>query len=462
MTIGKIMNREEVVYVLKVLISAPQQAGADEALRRIRVQDIAEVLEGFSLANIDAVMSSLPGDLRAAVFAELPGMIQRELIHSLPREVLEELFAALPADEQADLFNSLSVQVRTDLLPMLSTADRESVVTLAGFAEGTVGSVTSSDYVRLEAHQSVSSALDTIREVADTIESIYVGYVLDSDARLHGTVSLRDLVTAQPSTQVGTITTGDPIFTDGDAPVSEAIELIRRYDLIALPVVNDSGQMIGVVTVDDAMDVEKEISSRAITSFGASGLQGQDLDIKHSKLRTIIGVRGLWLAVLTFFGILTSTFVAAQEELLEAAIILAAFIAPIVDMGGNTGSQSATLVIRALALGDYRVTWRDIWKVIRREIPVVLILAVGVALLEAVLAYFSKGVGGTVLLVVGLAMAANIIIGGLLGSLMPFAARKLKTDPAALSAPMITSIMDFVGVLVYFGLAYLFLSHLLV
>lgn len=455
------MNREELIFTLKTLAQAPSAQGMETALGAARAQDIAEILDGFALADIHAIIEKLPGETRAEVFIELSDDVQKELARSLPKDIIQDLFDKLPGDEQADLFNQLSADARTDMLPILSPSDQESVMTLAAYPEGTVGSLTSSEFLKLTTTDTAQSALEEVRRVAGDTETIYVGYVLDDSGTLTGTVSLRDVVTADPATTIAELQTGDPLVVTAASPVMDAIDMIRRYDLIAVPVLDERGAMMGVVTVDDAMDVEKQISQRQLTSFGASGLAGQDLDIKRSKFRTIIGVRGLWLAVLTFFGILTSTFVAAQEELLEAAIILAAFIAPIVDMGGNTGSQSATLVIRALALGDYRMKWKDIAGVIRREIPVVLTLAVGVALLEAVLAYFSKGVGGTVLLVVGLAMAANIIIGGILGALMPFVARKIKTDPAALSAPMITSIMDFVGVLVYFGLAYLFLSDLL-
>jgi magnesium transporter len=459
------MTKEELLHALKAAANAATSEAHpsfDAILRNARVQDIAEAIDGFTLAEIRSVFEQVPVDVRTDLFMELSDTVQADLARELPRAIISELFSALPDDERADLFNQLTEEARTDILPVLSSREQLNVLTLAGFGEETVGSLTSSAFVKLSSDQTASDALNTIRRSADTAETIYVGYVLDADGHLRGTVSLRDLVISDPNRRVEELATSDPVIVLADAPVTDAIELIRRYDLIALPVLSEDLAMIGIVTVDDAMDREKKISSRAITSFGASDLKGEDLDIKHSPFRKIIGVRGLWLVVLTFFGILTSTFVAAQEELLGAVIVLAAFIAPIVDMGGNTGSQSATLVIRALALGDYRVRWRDVGNVMRREVPVVLTLAIGIALLEVVLAFFSKGIGGEVLLVVGLAMGINILVGGLLGALLPFAAKKIKTDPAALSAPMITSIMDFVGVLVYFGLAYAFLSHLIV
>ncbi|MFQ3678744.1 MAG: magnesium transporter, partial [Fimbriimonadaceae bacterium] len=180
-----------------------------------------------------------------------------------------------------------------------------------------------------------------------------------------------------------------------------------------------------------------------------------------SSLGTIFRARVVWLALLTLFGVVTSTYVAQQEEILARAIVLAAFIAPIIDMGGNTGSQSATMVIRAMALGQIRMNWAGFWFAVRRDLLVAAALAVTIGVLEVVLAYFSKGVGFDVLLVVGLTMFIVTILGSLIGLTLPFIARKLGADPATLSAPAITSIMDLLGVMIYFGLAYAFLGHLI-
>ena len=188
---------------------------------------------------------------------------------------------------------------------------------------------------------------------------------------------------------------------------------------------------------------------------------GTDLDILESPFRKMFSVRVFWLVLLTLFGVVTSTFVAAQEEILSQVIVLAAFIAPIVDMGGNAGSQSATLVIRAMALGDVSLRWQDVWRVVRRELPVAAALGLVVAAMETVLAWFSKGIDLDVLLVVGLSMLVCTVLGGIIGVLLPFVARRIGTDPATLSSPLITSIMDLVGVFIYFAFAYAFLGDLL-
>lgn len=254
----------------------------------------------------------------------------------------------------------------------------------------------------------------------------------------------------------------DPVFARAQWPRSKASELIGRYDLLALPVINGGEKMVGIVTVDDAMDIEKQEDATQLARFGGTvTTDGTDLDILESPFRKMFSVRVFWLVLLTLFGVVTSTFVAAQEEILSQVIVLAAFIAPIVDMGGNAGSQSATLVIRAMALGDVSLRWQDVWRVVRRELPVAAALGLVVAAMETVLAWFSKGIDLDVLLVVGLSMLVCTVLGGIIGVLLPFVARRIGTDPATLSSPLITSIMDLVGVFIYFAFAYAFLGDLL-
>jgi len=369
----------------------------------------------------------------------------------------------MPADDRAYLFNRLDALSRPDLLAGLDGVEREDILTLSAYPEQSIGSVTTSDFVAVNSAQTVTQALAHIRTLAPSSETIYSLYVLDDQRRLQGTVSLRDLVVAAGDATVASLVRPDPVFVQAAWPRAQAAELIRRYDLLAVPVLDASQAMIGIVTVDDAMDIDKQQDANQLARFGGTAVAGgTDLDMMATPLRRMFSVRVFWLAVLTFFGIITSTFVAAQEELLSQAIVLAAFIAPIVDMGGNTGSQSATLVIRSMALGELGLSWRHVLFVIKRELPVAAMLGITIALLEAVLAWFSKGVGVDVLLVVGLSMLVCTALGGVIGALLPFLARRMGTDPATLSSPLITSVMDLVGVFVYFGFAWALLGDQLV
>ncbi|WP_299392967.1 magnesium transporter [uncultured Desulfovibrio sp.] len=227
-----------------------------------------------------------------------------------------------------------------------------------------------------------------------------------------------------------------------------------RHDALAL---RELTQKAADHLFDDAPRRESAGNAGRRTRFG---IDDAELDILGTPLRTMFAVRAFWLVLLTLFGVVTSNLVAAQEEMLSHVIVLAAFIAPIVDMGGNAGSQSATLVIRAMALGDVGLCRRDILRIIRRELPVAAALGLVVAALESALAGISKGIGLNVLLVVGLSMLVCTVLGGLIGALLPLAARRIGTDPATLSSPLITSIMDLVGVCVYFALACAFLGDM--
>lgn len=456
------MYRELLCATLVDCLAHPRTADLATVLRSVHPSDLAEALQALQVEQVGQIFAEMEEQERAEVFVYFSPEWQNALLPLLPRGMAVRLFESMAADERADLYRHLDEDARQKLLPALARVEREDILRLAAYAEGTTGSVTTSDYVAVTPQMHVAEALAHVRATAPDKETIYILYALDAEGRLCGTVSLRELLLADDRQTIGDIMRRHPVSVRADSPREEAAERIRRYDLLALPVINGGDRMIGIITVDDAMDIEKELDAGQLARFGGTASDdGTDLDILATPLRTMFRVRVFWLLLLTLLGVVTSSFVAAQEEMLSRAIVLAAFIAPIVDMGGNAGSQSATLVIRAMALGDVALRWQDVWRVLRRELPVAASLGVVVALLEAVMAFFSKGIGGDVLLVVGLSMLVCTALGGVVGALLPFMARRLGTDPATLSSPLITSVMDLAGVFVYFSLAYLFLGHML-
>jgi magnesium transporter len=254
--------------------------------------------------------------------------------------------------------------------------------------------------------------------------------------------------------------TRDVVFARATDARESVADQIADYDLLAVPVIDGRDMLVGIVTFDDAIDVAEEAQARRLTRFGGTAaLGGPEIDLVNTRFIDMFKARYIWLALLVAFGMVSSLFVAAQEEILTEVIILAAFIAPIIDMGGNTGSQSATLVIRAMALGQVESAWRDVLRVLRRDLPVAAALGLGVAVLEIILAWVTKdGLIPEVLWAVGLSMLVVTIAGSLFGVLIPFVARALKVDPATLSAPLITSVMDLLGVMIYFAVATAFLA----
>jgi magnesium transporter len=432
------------------------------ALSTVHPADAAAVLAGMPAAEAARVLSALHERKAADILAFLEPEVQGAIAARLGRGELARIVAAMAHDERADLFNRLSEAEREALLPALAAAEREDIRKLASYPERSAGSIMTSDYAALAPELTVAEAIAKLRREAPDKETIYDAYVIDEARRLVGVVSLRDLLVARDQATVGEIMRREVIAARVEDPRELVAQKIAEYDLLALPIVNGDEKLVGIVTVDDAMDVaEREQARRLVRFGGTAALGGPDLDILRSRFRAVFGQRFFWLALLTGFGIVTSHFVAAQEAILEEIVILAAFMAPIIDMGGNTGSQSATLVIRAMALGQVRTAWRDFFRVLRRDVLVASALGAAIAVLEVVLAFLTKDVTPKVLLVVGLAMLVVTVAGSLIGLALPFLARLVKADPATLSAPVITSIMDLLGVFIYFGLAWVFLGDLL-
>ncbi len=453
------MTRKDILLSIRELSHARHARDFVEVAGRTHPSDMAEVLSSLPRATALALLEKLDAETAASLFGYFSEELQKELFHAMDVRRAAALLEHMPADERADFYVLLDAETQQKLLSSLPANIREDLLRLASFPEESTGSVTTSEYLSVLPETRVCAALKTVRAAARDSETVYIVYVLDRERHLLGTVSLRELLLADDSASMESIMRRHPVFVRASWPRARSTEMIRRYDLLALPVMDDDNRMMGIITVDDAMDIEKEQDASQLARFG--GTAGDtDLDILRSPLTSMFKVRVFWLIFLTVFGVVTSTFVAAQEEILSKVIVLAAFIAPIVDMGGNTGSQSATLVIRAMAVGDVKLCWKDAWSVLRRELPVACALGLAVSVLEGVLAWISKDTSLDVLLIVGLSMFVCTAAGGVIGLVLPFLARRLGTDPATLSSPLITSIMDLLGVFIYFGFASLFLGHL--
>lgn len=460
------MNRTELIKALEASINECSQELFVFAAQALHPAESAAALESSARSRPEGVaeaarlVRALPRCARAQIFSFLAQDVQPEFFRALGGEAGSELIEDMSSDDAVDLLGMLQADEAEEACSRLDPELSGLLKELSSYPDGTCGSETSSGFAALKASDAVRDAVEKARECAGRVDTINVLYVLDDDGRLQGTLSLRTLLTSDPQARVSDVMTKDPIFVDAAAQTRDAVDLIRRYDLLAVPVAAGSGRMIGIITVDDALDAGIEEDAADLARFGGSAaLSSKDIDLRSSSFREMFGVRVFWLVVLTLFGMATSTFVAAQQEMLEQAIVLAAFIAPIVDMGGNAGSQSATLVLRGMALGSLTLSWRDVWFVVKREMPVAACLGAAVAVLEAILAGFGKGVGGDVLLVVAFAMALCTMLGGVVGALLPFLAKRIGADPATLSSPLITSIMDLVGVFIYFALAYCLLAE---
>jgi len=409
--------------------------------------DIAMAFSTLSSREQRLLMGLASPSSRAGIFMHLSDEVQVNLARRINRQQLTELLVHLPADERADLYNNLPDAIRENAMRALARAEREDIRRLAAYPEKAVGAVMTSDLAILRREMTAREAVAELRRLAPERESIYQAYVVDDRQRLIGAVSLRQLIVAAPETLVARMMTTNPVFVRAYAPRAEAVRLIRRYDLLAVPVVNDKDELAGIVTYDDAMDVEQAEGDRDFRKIGAVGNLG--VGLKDAPIGLLYRKRVFWLLLLVFVSIFSGAGIAHFEDTILAHVALVFFLPLLIGSGGNAGAQAATLMVRALATGD--AVLGDWARLALRESAVAGLLGATMALVVAGLGLWRGG--PEIALVVALSMQVIVILGGLIGLLLPFLLSRLKLDPATASVPLITTIADMVGVIIYFVMA---------
>ena len=414
--------------------------------------DIAALLESVDdAARQAAVFRTLPKDLAADVFSYLPGPTQARLARSFADGELQLLFDALHLDDAADFLEELPANLVTRVLQAASPQRRMAVNALLSYPSGSAGSVMTPEFVSLRPEDTVRQALDTIRRTGIHKETIYTCYVLDC-RRLLGTVSAKDLLTAAEDAAVRDLMTADVISVGTLTDREAAARLLAKYDLLALPVLDGEARMVGIVTVDDAIDVLTEETTEDLSIMAAVTPDEKPYFAasawEHARHRI------LWLLILMLSATITGSIITRYEDAISAVPLLVAFLPMLMDTGGNCGSQSATLVIRGLALDEIQP--RDVIRVVRKEFAVSLIVSAALAAANG-LRIFLQYHDAAIALVISLSLVATVILSKLVGCVLPIAARQLRMDPAIMASPLITTIVDAGAVLIYFQAATAFL-----
>jgi magnesium transporter len=425
---------------------------------------IAELISALSAEETWAVLTHVDLPLRAEIFSHLDDDLMVEMIEKLRRNEIARLLTEMPHDERADLFKRLPEERRQAVLPALAQAEREDIRRLTAYREGTAGAVMTSDYATLSQQLTVSQAIERLREVAPDKETIYYAYVVDDNRKLLGFVSLKDLILARRESRVGDIMHRDVIFALVEDDQEEAARKIQKYDLIALPVLNGNNALVGIITHDDAIDIITQEHTEDMEKFMAIAGSHEEAVYMKTPAWVHFKNRSLWVIVLAFLGLVSGFIVQSFEGLLLHFAILAAFMPMLADTGGNTGSQSATLVVRALALKE--ISPRDMFRILAKEFQVAILLA----LLLGTIAYgrvILFGGGSTVSepyslskigFAIALALGLQVVTSTLIGAVLPLAAARAKFDPAVVASPALTTIVDITGLLIYFITAKLLLG----
>ena len=421
------------------------------ALRRLigeqHPADIAAELDRQPPEQVQQALRLLRPADQAELFGYLGPEQQVALAERLGRRALARLVAAMSHDERADLYNQLDPEQRETLLPALAQAERDDIRRLASYPEGTAGALMTSDYATLGPGQTAGEALATLRREAPDRETIYQAFVIDPERRLIGTVSLRDLILAAPSTPVRTLMTEEVISARADDPGESVAQKVAKYDLIALPVVDGEDRLVGIVTYDDAMDVaEEEATEDFHKTATVSGRLGS---LRAAGIFTLYRKRIFWLVLLVFGNLFSGAGIALFEDVIASHVALVFFLPLLVGSAGNAGSQAATLMVRALATGDVQA--RDWGRLLGREVLVAGALGLTMALAVYGIGLLRGGLG--VALSVASTMLAVVLCGSLIGLSLPFVLSRLRLDPATASGPLVTTLADVVGIVIYFSIA---------
>lgn len=447
------MIREDLFYQINDLI----QAGDDKALARLvrntPSTDIAEMMDNAKAEFNLSLLRKLPSAPRAVLFSHFSTSLQDLLLHYMELEEIAELFTHMPSDDRVDIYNRMPDGRRVQVMQGMAKKEREDILKMASFAEGTTGAITTSDYVSVPAGISVRDALQRVRAQAPNKETIYTIYVVNNERKLEGALSLRDLIMADETAAIENIMKTDVVFAKAEWPSEQTANLISRYDLLAIPVTNGGNKLIGIVTVDDAMDVSEEEATEDFHKGGGT-MALKNISMKDATVSILYKKRVFWLVLLVFGNIFSGAGIAHFEDAILAYVALVFFLPLLIDSGGNAGAQSSTLMVRALATGD--VILKDWFSMLGREFSVALLLGLTMGLAVATLGIFRGGY--EIAFVVSLSMVAIVIVGSVIGMSLPFILSRFKLDPAAASAPLITTIADGVGVIIFFSIAVMMLD----
>ncbi len=447
MLMGKVAMNSILVPELLEWTNTGDSAKLQEVVDAIHPAEMAEFIAALADDDIWRLMTLLPRRSAADIFSHFELDRQVELASGANRQAMARMLEELPHDDRADLVNQLDPQVAEQILPLVARAEREDIRNLASFPEGTAGSIMSSDYAMLRPDMTVGQALDQIRIQAPTRETIYYIYVVDTDHHLTGFVSLKDLILARPNQRVNEIMNSEVLYALADDDREEVAHQIEKYDLLALPVIDSDRRLVGIVTVDDVIDVQEAEATADFHKFGGTE-ELPDVSLKDASLGVLYRARLPWLLALIFMNVFSGAGIAYFQDAIVAVSSLVFFLPLLIDSGGNAGSQAATLMVRALAVGDVRL--RDWFGLLHKEVLISLLLGITMALGAMLVAGFRAS---DVMVPVGLTMVCIVLFGSLVGMSLPFLLTRFKLDPATASAPLITSIADIGGVLIYFSIA---------
>ncbi len=455
--VGKILIPE-----IQSMIAAREFSALRELFSEMPPADVAEIILDLPEDEQVIIFRILPHVLAADVFEYLDVDVeaQHQLLRGMAHEQVVSILNEMSPDDRTALLEELPSAAARQLIRLLTPEERRIAQALLGYPEGSVGRLMTPDLVAVDASWTVGEVLAYIREHGQDSETLNVIYVVDDRGKLVDDIRIREFLLKPLETRVSDLMDENFVFLNVTDSQEEAVNIFRKYDRSALPVLDSSGVLVGLVTIDDMLDVAEEEATEDIQKFG--GMEAMEEPYMRIPLWRMVRKRATWLVVLFLGEMLTASAMGYYEGAIAKAVVLALFLPMIISSGGNSGSQASMLIIRAMALGE--VTLADWWRVMRKEIIAGLMLGCVLGsigfLRVAIWAQFSDVYGPHWMLVgftVGLALIGVVLWGSLAGSMLPFVLRRLGADPATSSAPFVATLVDVTGLVIYFSIALMIL-----
>ncbi len=423
-------------------------------LLEMNIVDIANVLEEVDKPKLVMIFRILPKDIAAGVFAYIPAELQQHLVESITDKEIKSIIDELFLDDAVDFIEEMPSNIVKKVLKNTNENLRAQINHLLNYPEHSAGSIMTVEYVDLKREMTVSEAIQYIKRSGVDKETIYTSYVIDDNRKLEGVVSIRKLILSDETTRINDILHDDVISVKTTDDQENIAHLFKKYDLSTMPVVDNENRLVGIITVDDIVDIIDQENTEDIQKMAA--IEPSEEEYLKTGVFKLAKHRIMWLLILMLSATFTGNIIKRFEDVLQSVVVLTAFIPMLMDTGGNAGSQSSTLIIRGMALGE--ISMRDAFKVFWKELRVSIVVGIILALVNFLRIYYLEGVGVLVSITVCLTLFLTVLLAKVVGGLLPIAAKGLKLDPAIMASPLITTIVDAISLIIYFEMARVFLG----
>ena len=446
------MNQADILN----LVEAKRYVELKREMSEMKPVDIAEILDPIDPNTTLLLFRMLPKDLAVEVFSHFSNNQQREIINAITDKELNYILDELFFDDMIDMIEEMPANVVNKILQNSTPDERKLINEFLKYPQDSSGSLMTIEYVELNQYMTVGESMEHIKEVGLNRETVYTCYVINKDRILEGIVSLRELVTSESNQIVKDLMVDveDIVFVNTHDDQETVAKLFVKYGYLALPVVDNERRLTGIITVDDIIDVMEQEATEDFQKMAA--MSASDDAYLDSSVFSLAKHRIPWLLILMVGAALTGGIITKYENVLSSMVVLTAFIPMLMDSGGNSGSQSSTLIIRGLAIGE--VSLADKWKVLWKEFRVSIIVGIALASVNFAKNMLIDKVGIQVSITVSVTLFATIVMAKMIGGMLPLAAEKLKLDPAIMAGPLITTLVDSFALIIYFQIASMFLG----